>query len=318
MRRLIQNEVKPEAAGLVIHGAARYDFIVWLFTFGGERRLREKMLRLAELRTGEDVLDIGCGTGTLAILAKRQVGQAGVVHGIDAAPEMIAQARAKAKRAGVELVLAEGVAQALPLPDSAVDVVLSTLMLHHLPRKARPEIVREIKRVLKPSGRFLAVDFVKPAAGRKSFMDRFHRHGFVRLDDVVAEVEATGFTIARSGPVGERDLQFVLAINGPAKAHELAIVADHRDEEHTVETRSSPRHGGASLMLGALGALGVLALIVLHAGAAQSLIDLSSSPFGYAALAAFALLIVVKLGFLALAHRLGARLMNRWLGVREE
>ncbi|MBX9745761.1 MAG: methyltransferase domain-containing protein [Hyphomonadaceae bacterium] len=316
MHRLTQNAAKPEAAGLVIHGAARYDFFVWLFTLGGERLLREKMLRLAELTAGENVLDIGCGTGTLAILAKRQVGDAGVVHGIDAAPEMIAQARVKAKRAGVELVLAEGVAQGLPLPDQAVDVVLSTLMLHHLPRKSRPEIVREIKRVLKPGGRLLAVDFIKPASGRKSFMDRFHRHGFVRLDDVVDELKAAGFTIARSGPVGERDLHFIVAANGLADGREHAVVSDDQHDAHGARV-GGHRHVGGLLFV-ALAVLGALALMGLHGGAALSLLAPGSNPLGYAALGALVLLIVVKLGLLGFAHGAGGRLIGRWLGVREE
>lgn len=317
MHRLTQNKAKPEAAGLVIHGAARYDLIVWLFTLGGERRLREKMLRLAELRTGEDILDIGCGTGTLAILAKRQVGDAGVVHGVDAAPEMIARARTKAKRAGIELVLAEGVAQALPLPDSAVDVVISTLMLHHLPRKARPDIVREIKRVLKPGGRFLAVDFVKPAEGRKSFMDRFHRHGFVRLEDVIGELEAAGFTIARKGLVGERDLQFVMALNG---AHEppARAITEHAQDEHPNHVHADVHRHGGSLMLALLGGLGVAALVALHGGALWSLrsfaFDSDGQSLALYGVVALALLLV---GFFVI-HVIGARMINRWLGARAE
>lgn len=316
MHRLTKNATKPEAAGLVIHGAARYDFIVWLFTLGGEQRLRERMLKFAALEAGENVLDIGCGTGTLAILAKRKVGDAGIVHGVDAAPEMIARARAKAARAGVDLVLADGAAQALPLPDSAVDVALSTLMLHHLPRKARPEIVREIKRVLKPGGRFLAVDFVRPASGRKSFMDRFHRHGFVRLDDVVAELETAGFTITRTGPVGERDLHFVLAANGPAP---LRSQGEGDGSAHADENSPTPaaRRRGNGLVLGVLAVLGILSVIALHGGAAFSFglvpFEPGSGSLPSIGLAAIALVVV-----LGLAHAVGARLIGRWLGVREE
>jgi len=57
-----------------LHAAARYDFLLWLLTLGRESAFREKMLRFAALQPGDSVLDIGCGTGTLAIAAKRQVG----------------------------------------------------------------------------------------------------------------------------------------------------------------------------------------------------------------------------------------------------
>jgi ubiquinone/menaquinone biosynthesis C-methylase UbiE len=318
MHQSKRRSTRPEQAGLVIHGAARYDFIVWLFTLGRERRLREKMLRLAALRSGEHILDIGCGTGTLAIMAKRRVGGRGAVHGIDASPEMVEHARMKAKRAGVDITFTAAPAQALPLPDQSIDIVTSTLMLHHLPRKARPHIVREIKRVLKPGGRFLAIDFIKPSSGRQSFMDRFHRHGFVRLDEVVAELESEGFTVAESGAVGERDLQFVEAVNGPAALRAGASRQVDVDEEGAAHVHGAGRHRGGGLLLVALAVLGVVALIALHGGAALSIRDLGSGPLGYFAIGALVLVILAKLGFLAIAHGLGAKMITRWLGAREE
>src|SRR5687767_4080403 len=84
------------APGHVLHGATGYDLLIWVLTLGRERALREKMLRLARLAEGESVLDVGCGTGTLAIHAKQRVGQA-TVCGIDASPEMIERAQRKAR-----------------------------------------------------------------------------------------------------------------------------------------------------------------------------------------------------------------------------
>lgn len=72
--------------GLILRAAASYDLQVWLLTLGRERALRARLADLARLEPGESVLDIGCGTETLALEAKRRVGQCGSVRGIDAAP----------------------------------------------------------------------------------------------------------------------------------------------------------------------------------------------------------------------------------------
>ena len=156
-------------------------------------------------------LDVGCGTGTLAIAAKRQVGPTGTVHGIDASPEMLARAEKKARKAGVEVVLKNAIAQALPFPDAQFDVVLTTIMLHHLPRKARQQCAAEMRRVLKPGGRVLAVDFGLAARAQKGLLAHFHRHGSVKLPDMIGLLSEAGLNSVGSGAVGIRDLQFVLA-----------------------------------------------------------------------------------------------------------
>ena len=199
----------PRATGLTIHWAGRYDLLLTLLTLGRERRFREQLLQLAHLAPDESVLDIGCGTGTLAIAAKRSVGALGMVQGIDASPEMIARARHKSKRAGLDVAFEIAAAQSLPFPDARFDVVLSTVMLHHLRRVAREEAVGEARRVLKPGGRLLAVDFVKSSG--KGLLAHFHRHGRVDPRDLIALVTGAGLNVIDSGPVGRWDLQFVLA-----------------------------------------------------------------------------------------------------------
>jgi ubiquinone/menaquinone biosynthesis C-methylase UbiE len=201
----------PSTTGAVIHWAARYDLLVWLVTLGRERVFREKVVRLARLQPGESVLDVGCGTGTLAIAAKRCVGPTGPVYGIDASPEMIARAAKKARKAGVEVVFTHAVAEALPFPDAHFDAVLSTVMLHHLPRNARQQCACEIRRVLKPGGRVLAVDFGGPARHRRGLFAHVHRHGHVNLPDMIALLSEAGLNMVESGAVGLRDLKFVLA-----------------------------------------------------------------------------------------------------------
>jgi len=199
----------PRTHGLVLHWAARYDLLAWLLTHGRERELRETIVRLACLKPGYDILDIGCGTGTLAITATRHVGTTGAVAGIDASPSMIARAHRKADKAGVRATFQVAVAEDLPFPDRRFDVVFTTLMLHHLPRNTRQACAKEIQRVLKVGGRVVAVDFGRTE--RRGLLAHFHRHGHVAIEDIVNLFVAAGLTPTRTGPVGMNDLNFVVA-----------------------------------------------------------------------------------------------------------
>jgi ubiquinone/menaquinone biosynthesis C-methylase UbiE len=194
-----------------LHQGAWYDLLVWLLTHGRNRAFREKLVGLARLSGGESVLDVGCGTGSLAMAAKHRVGAAGEVFGIDASPTMIVRATSKAGRAGVDARFQCAVAEALPFTDARFDAVLNTLMLHHLPRKARQQCAREIRRVLKPGGRALVVDFAQ-AQDRRSFLAHFHRHGHVGPRDVASLLNDAGLLIVDSGAVGVSSLQYVLAV----------------------------------------------------------------------------------------------------------
>lgn len=196
---------------MLIHAAAGYDLLIWLVTLGREARLREKLLNPARLKPGESVLDVGCGTGSLAIAAKRRVGAGGAVFGVDASAPMIARARNKARKAGVEVNFDDGVAESLSFPDARFDVVLNTVMLHHLPRKARQQCVGEMGRVLKPGGRLLVVEFGGAAPHGRGPLAHFHRHGQIKPRELVELVGEAGFNIVETGAVGIWDLQFVLA-----------------------------------------------------------------------------------------------------------
>jgi ubiquinone/menaquinone biosynthesis C-methylase UbiE len=212
MTKVEDQNLTPSTTGLVLHGTARfYDLMAWFVMLGRERVFREKLIDLARLKTGESVLDVGCGTGTLAIAAKQRVGSTGKVYGIDASPEMIAKAGRKAKKAGIEVVFKNGVVEALPFLDEHFEVVFSTLMLHHLPREVREKCAREMRRVLKPGGRVLAVDFGAPQKKRSLLAHFHHRHGHVELRDMIALLSEAGLNVVKSGALGIRDLQFALA-----------------------------------------------------------------------------------------------------------
>jgi ubiquinone/menaquinone biosynthesis C-methylase UbiE len=194
-----------------LHWAAPYDLLIWLVTLGRERRFRERLLQPAQLKSGESVLDVGCGSGSLAIAARHHVGAAGSVHGVDASEAMIARARRKAKKAGADVTFETALAQSLLFPDARFDVVLNTVMLHHLPRKIRQESVREMRRVLKPGGRLLLVEFGGVASHGRGPIAHLHRHGSIKPRELAELVTEAGFAVVEKGSLGIWDLQFVLA-----------------------------------------------------------------------------------------------------------
>ena len=113
-----------ETKGLILNGGWRYDLMGWFidtFMFRGKwRELRQKTAKLARIQPGEQVLDVGCGTGTLAIEVARRAGRAGRVAGIDPSTEQIARARSKAARHNVPIDFQIGVIEQLRFPRSDV------------------------------------------------------------------------------------------------------------------------------------------------------------------------------------------------------
>ena len=84
-------------------------------------------------------------------------------------------------------------------------------MLHHLPDDVRARCISEIRRVLKPGGRFLAIDFGGSAEQRKSLAGRLHAHAHFDLSQMIPVVNQAGLAPVESGPMGFRDMQFILA-----------------------------------------------------------------------------------------------------------
>lgn len=173
---------RPTTHGHVIHWAGSYDRWMTLFTLGNEAKFRRRIVEAAGLMPGERVLDVGCGTGTLALLAAERVGAEGRVVGIDPSVEMIAKAREKAVarvNQGAAAVSFEVAAiGSLPFEDASFDVVLSSLMFHHLPAEEQQSGLREVRRVLAAGGRLFIVDFLGQGPLLHRLLGRvLHRHG---------------------------------------------------------------------------------------------------------------------------------------------
>lgn len=225
---------KPGQVGAVLHSAWLYDVVLWFAFRGRERRFRRRLLQLSRLASGERVLDVGCGTGSLAMLAKKAVGDRGAVCGVDASPQMIARARIKAARATLEIRFLNGAAQALPLADSAFDLALCTMMLHHLSRAARRELAAELHRVVTPGGRVLLVDFSKPEAGGRRVGGHLSgRHGHVDPAEMAQLLQDAGFHIVARGGLGIGGMHFALATARGSAPAEFLVQNLEQPRDHT-------------------------------------------------------------------------------------
>lgn len=111
--------------------------------------------------SNKKVLDVGSGTGTMSILMKRAYPAADVT-GLDGDPQILEIARGKARRLDLEIRFDQGMSFDLPYPNESFDVVLTSMMLHHLTREHKQETAQEMYRVLRPGGQLFGADFGAP------------------------------------------------------------------------------------------------------------------------------------------------------------
>lgn len=136
-----------------------YDPVVALTT--RERTFKQRLIQQAGVQDGHSVLDLACGTGTLAVWIKQRVPGAHVV-GIDGDPEILLLAKQKARKSGLDIVFDHGVSTNLPYESASFDRVLSSLFFHHLSHEDKARTVQEVFRVLKPGGECHVADWGKP------------------------------------------------------------------------------------------------------------------------------------------------------------
>ena len=156
-----------------------YDFIQKYIV--RDVRYKTRLIEQANIRPGQHVLDLGCGTGTLAIMAKQKQ-PAAEVTGLDADPDMLKVAKYKSSQQNAPVKFDVGFTNKLPYPDASFDRVLSSIMIHHLKTPDKEITAQEVYRVLKPGGQLHIIDFGKPYTWYGKLLGPF-LHGFEEAND---------------------------------------------------------------------------------------------------------------------------------------
>jgi ubiquinone/menaquinone biosynthesis C-methylase UbiE len=201
--------------------AAGYDFALPLYDpltrWLGADGLRGALIAQAALRAGERALDIGCGTGSLAVRAKLEAPGAELVA-IDPDPKALTRARRKAARAGVDVQFDRGFGDALPYANGSFAHVFSTFMLHHLDGAARQALLGEAFRVLQPGGMLHVIDFAQPDHGMHGFSRRVARAVLGGRPEVTLELSENlrraGFSELTVGEQGRMLFQPIVQFRG--------------------------------------------------------------------------------------------------------
>ena len=136
-----------------------YDFLIALTM--RERAFKQRLVEQAGLRPGMRVIDVGCGTGTLAVMLATAEPRAEIV-GLDPDARILGIAREKAHRAGAVIEWVEGSAVAPPFPPASFDRATSTLMFHHLTTSEKAAAFAALRTLLRPGGELHVADFGKP------------------------------------------------------------------------------------------------------------------------------------------------------------
>lgn len=135
-----------------------YDFFCWITGLGP--KFKQKILNSVEIRSGDKIADIACGTGVFLKIAKRKYPHANFI-GLDPDEKALSIAKNRLEKVGLQVDLQKAFAEALPLETESVNVCFTTLALHHMPDRIKKKAIEEMHRILKKGGKIVVTDFGK-------------------------------------------------------------------------------------------------------------------------------------------------------------
>lgn len=193
-----QNAGPDELDGDVINQPRLYEVVTTAVFLGRRNGIWDRLVEASGVVPGDDVLDVGCGTGYFTSRLAAAAMPGGAVTGIDPSESMIDFCR---QRIPGDISFVTGTAQQLPFDDGAFDVVASSMTIHHIPAEARFTSMNEMYRVLRPGGRLLIADERMP---ENALLRRLLEGlgGTADPDDPLtlrALVADSGFTITATG-----------------------------------------------------------------------------------------------------------------------
>jgi len=202
-----------ETDGHTIHSWARYyDMVIGILSLGREKKFRQAALELASIEPGMNILDVGCGTGSLSVAAKQNLGLDGRVVGIDPSSNMVNLAHQKAEEVDVEVDFQVGVIESLEFDDNQFDLVLNSLMMHHLTDELKVTGLQEVHRVLKPNGTLLIIELDPGAFSLASLVHGHSAQLSTELENTRRIMESLGFGPVESGSVNFRGFSYLKGI----------------------------------------------------------------------------------------------------------
>ncbi len=174
-----------------------------------EETFKRRLIEQTNIQPRMNVLDLGCGTGTLTVMLKQAAPLANVT-GLDGDPQVLDIARTKSRETNIQWD--EGLATSLPYPDSVFDRVVTSLVIHHLVTDDKRLAFKEVYRVLKPRGELHVLDFGAPHSSLTRFMTNYMR----RLEETADNFEGLIPRFVTEASFGEvKETEHFVTIFGP-------------------------------------------------------------------------------------------------------